>query len=81
MSKRVLSEGVLDKFFSLFLKAKSQNKQSQWLQRLTQDDPELGQIWAKWDTDTNDLLKVAKDILKKNGEDTSKIDATIKKYS
>jgi hypothetical protein len=81
MSKRVLSEGVLDKFFNLFLKAKSQNKESQWLSKLRQQDPELADIWSKWDNHTNDALRQSRDSLKAMGGDTSKLDALIKKYS
>ena len=81
MSKRVLSEGVLDKFFSLFLKAKSQNKESGWLSRLRDDDPELADIWANWDSDMNRVLASAKAMAKKRNLDSTEIDAVIKKYS
>jgi hypothetical protein len=81
MPNRLLKEGVLDRFFSLFLKAKSQNKESQWLQRLRKDDPELADIWSQWDTDMNDVVQNARKMLKNSGNDTSKIDAVIQKYN
>jgi hypothetical protein len=81
MSKRILSEGVLDKFFSLFLKAKAQNKESGWLSRLRKSDPELADIWSKWDNDTNDLLALTKKFAQEKGLDTTDVDAAIKKYS
>jgi hypothetical protein len=81
MSKRVLSEGVLDKFFDLFLKAKSQNKESGWLSRLRDKDPELADIWADWDNDMNRVLASAKAMAKKRNLDSTEIDAVIKKYS
>jgi hypothetical protein len=81
MSKRVLSEGLLDKFFNLFLKAKSQNKESGWLSRLRDDDPELADIWANWDSDMNRVLASAKAMAKKRNLDSTEIDAVIKKYS
>jgi len=81
MSKRVLSEGVLDKFFNLFLKAKSQNKESGWLSRLRDKDPELADIWAGWDSDMDRVLASAKAMAKKRNLDSTEIDAVIKKYS
>jgi hypothetical protein len=81
MSKRVLSEGVLDKFFDLFLKAKSQNKESGWLSRLRGKDPELADIWSKWDDDMNDILLATKAMAKNRNLDTTDIDSVIKKYS
>jgi hypothetical protein len=81
MSKRVLSEGVLDKFFDLFLKAKSQNKESGWLSRLRDKDPELADIWSKWDDDMNDILLATKAMAKNRNLDTTDIDSVIKKYS
>jgi hypothetical protein len=81
MSKRVLSEGVLDKFFSLFLKAKSQNKESGWLSRLRDKDPELADIWSQWDNDMDKVLASAKAMAKNRNLDTTDIDSVIKKYS
>jgi len=83
MSKRLLSEGILDKFFSLFLKAKSQNKESDWLARLRKEDPELADIWSEWDAHTDKLLSQSRQSLKKAGieSDYSNVDAIIKKYS
>jgi hypothetical protein len=81
MSKRVLSEGILDKFFSLFLKAKSQNKESGWLSRLRDKDPELADIWSQWDDDMDKVLASAKAMAKKRNLDTTDIDSVIKKYS
>jgi hypothetical protein len=81
MSNRLLKEGILDRFFSLFLKAKAQNKESQWLSKIRQQDPEMADIWSKWDTETNSLLRQSRDSLKAAGGDTSKLDALIKKYS
>lgn len=81
MSKRVLSEGVLDKFFSLFLKAKSQNKESGWLSRLRDKDPELADIWSQWDDDMDKVLASAKAMAKNRNLDTTDIDSVIKKYS
>jgi hypothetical protein len=81
MSKRVLSEGVLDKFFSLFLKAKSQNKESGWLSRLRDKDPELADIWSQWDDDMDKVLASAKSLAKAKNLDSTEIDSVIKKYS
>lgn len=81
MPKRILSEGVLDKFFSLFVRAKAQNKQTNWLSRLRKEDPELADIWSKWDTDVDDMLSLTKKLAKEKGIDSTDIDSVIKKYS
>jgi hypothetical protein len=81
MSKRILSEGVLDKFFSLFLKAKADNKESKWLSRLREKDPELADIWHQWDNDMDKVLASAKALAKDKNLDSTEIDSVIKKYS
>jgi hypothetical protein len=81
MSNRLLKEGILDRFFSLFLKAKSQNKESQWLSKLRDKDPELADIWSGWDSDMNKLLAATQAMAKKSNLDTTDIDTVIKKYS
>jgi len=81
MSKRLLSEGVLDKFFNLFLKAKSQNKESGWISRLRDKDPELADIWSQWDNDMDKILNSAKALAKDKNLDSTEIDSVIKKYS
>jgi hypothetical protein len=79
MSKRLLSEGVLDKFFNLFLKAKSQNKETDWLHRLRKEDPELAGVWSDWNDSMNDVLKNTQTLMKSKGVDTTDIDTFIKK--
>jgi hypothetical protein len=81
MSHKLLNEGILDRFFSLFLKAKSQNKESQWLSKLRQQDPELADIWSKWDNDIDKVLDSAKSLAKAKNLDSTEIDSVIKKYS
>ena len=78
MSKRLLSEGVLDKFFNLFLKAKSQNKEAAWLQKLRKEDPELADVWSDWNDSMNKVLSNTQSLMKSKGVDTTDIDSFIK---
>lgn len=78
MSKRLLSEGVLDKFFNLFLKAKSQKKEAAWLQKLRKEDPELADVWSDWNDSMNDVLSKTRTMAKNSGIDTTNIDTFIK---
>jgi hypothetical protein len=80
MSHRLLKEGILDKFFSLFLRAKADNKEQQLLSRLKTDDPEMAAIWSDWDDHVNQMMKRQSAALKKAGIDSSDTDALIKKY-
>jgi hypothetical protein len=78
MSKRLLKEGVLDKFFNLFLKAKSQNKEADWLHKLRKQDPELADVWSDWNDSMNNVLNKTRTMAKNSGIDTTDIDAFIK---
>lgn len=78
MAKRLLSEGMLDKFFNLFLKAKSQNKEVSWLNKLKKQDPELADVWSDWNDSMNDVLKKTQALMKSKGVDTTDIDSFIK---
>jgi prophage DNA circulation protein len=78
MAKRLLSEGMLDKFFNLFLKAKSQNKEVSWLNKLKKEDPELADVWSNWNDSMNDVLKKTQTLMKSKGVNTDDIDSFIK---
>jgi hypothetical protein len=78
MSHRLLSEGILDKFFNLFLKAKSQKKEAAWLQKLRKEDPELADVWSTWNDDMNKVLSNTQSLMKSKGVDTTDMDAFIK---
>lgn len=79
---KVLNEGILDKMFSLFLKAKSQGKESKWISRIREKDPALADMWSQWDSDSDNTLKAAKRnfILAGKPEKAKEIDAMIDKF-
>jgi hypothetical protein len=79
MSKRILVKeaGIAD-FFKSFFKAKLDNKESQWLSKLRKADPKLADIWTDYDIAMNKSMQVQRDILKRRGLDTSKIDDFLK---
>ena len=77
-----LNEGVLDKLFGLFLKAKSKGKESAWISRIREKDPELADLWGDWDDHMDKLLAHAKRNFQYAGkpEKAKEVDALIDKY-
>jgi hypothetical protein len=65
--QRLLEINLLDKLFKTFLKAKADNKESDWLQKLRKKDPELADIWHGWDSDVSKLVKGNQAMLQKMG--------------
>jgi len=65
--KRLLEINLLDRLFKTFLKAKSDSKESEWLQKLRKSDPELADIWNGWDQDVTKLMKGNQNMLQKLG--------------
>lgn len=79
---KVLNEGILDKFFSLFLKAKSKGKESTWISKIRETDPQLADLWSDWDDAMNHQLTLAKRNFTKAGkpDKAKEIDALVDKY-
>ena len=67
-------------FFKSFFKAKADNKESEWIQKLRKADPELADIWAKYDKTLSNSMRVQKAAMDDLGLDSSHIDAFTKKY-
>jgi hypothetical protein len=84
MAKRYknINEGIIDKLFSLFLSAKSQGKESNWISRIRRTDPELADIWADVDAAMDRQLQTAKRGYERAGkpEKAKEIDALIAHY-
>ena len=79
MPKRIISEGVLDKLFSMFFKAKAENKEDRFIANIRKSDPELADAWAKWDRDMDNSLIAMKRALQASNLPTDKIDKNIGK--
>lgn len=77
MSKRIISEGVLDKLFSLFFKAKAEKKEDKFIANIRKRDPELADAWSKWDKDMDNSLIAMKRALEVNNLSTDRIDKII----
>jgi hypothetical protein len=80
MSKRriLVKEAGLMNFFKSFFNAKANNKESEWLTKLRKADPDLADIWSDYDKSMNKSMQTQRDILKRRGLDTSKIDDFLK---
>jgi hypothetical protein len=81
MRKKILVKeaGLID-FFKSFFNAKSQGKESQWLQRLRKADSGLADIWSDFDDKVSKNMFQQKASLEKLGLDSSHIDKIIKQY-
>jgi hypothetical protein len=84
MAKRYknLNEGIIDKLLGLFLSAKSKGKESDWISRIRQTDPELADVWADMDATIDKQLELAKRGFERAGKPkkAKEIDAIIAKY-
>jgi hypothetical protein len=84
MAKRYknINEGVIDKLLGLFLSAKSQGKESNWISRIRKTDPELADVWADMDATIDKQLQTAKRGYERAGkpEKAKEIDAMIARY-
>ncbi len=82
--QRLLEINLLDKLFKTFLKAKAEEKESEWLQKLRKKDPELADIWHTWDSKLSNLMRVTQASLKQAGMEDSDankdIEDMIKRY-
>jgi len=79
MSKRILvKESGLKKFFQSFFKAKSNNKESQWLSQLRKVDPKLADIWSDYDKSMTKSMTTLKTVLNQRGLDTKDVDDFLK---
>lgn len=81
MPKKLIVEvSLLNKMFSMFFKAKENNKEDEFIDSLSQKNAELGRIWSKWDNDMEKALLTTKKMLIANKIDTKEIDDLLKKY-
>jgi hypothetical protein len=82
--QRLLEVNLFDKLFKTFLKAKAEEKESEWLQTLRKKDPELADIWHDWDDKLSVLMRTNASVLKQRGledSDAAKdVEDMIKRY-
>jgi hypothetical protein len=83
MPKRTLIEvNVFAKFLSYFFDKKAKGQGAELDDRIKRwgKSPEAVKAYNAWRTSANDVLFATRDLLLKNKQDTSDIDALIKKY-
>ena len=85
--KRMLVElALFDKLAGSFFKAKGDNKEEEWISKIRKTNPQLADLWAKWDADMNRVLAIGKQGVEKFTKDLPKekesnIDRIIRQYN
>lgn len=85
--KKILVElALFDKLADSFFKAKGDKKEDEWISKIRKNNPELGELWAKWDSDMNRVLAIGKRGVEKFAKDLPKekesnIDRIIRQYN
>jgi hypothetical protein len=84
MSKKVLiRESDFMDLLKGFFKVKSKGKEASFIQQIRKQNPELGDVWSRWNDDMDRALQTAKNNFIRMGkiEKAKEIDDLIKKYS
>ena len=83
MPKKILVEvSLFSKFLNALFTAKEKGEENELDRAFSKtDNPELQKAYNAWKTDSNNMLIATRNLLKKAGKDTTKIDAIIKKYT
>jgi hypothetical protein len=77
--QRLVEVSVFNKLLNLFLKAKSNNKEHEFIRNITKKDAQLGKLYSIWNTKMDDALISMKNTLEKQGLDTREIDKILNK--
>jgi len=83
MPKKTLIEiNLFNKFLKALFTAKQKGDENELDKAFAKtNNPELQKAYNAWKTDSNNMLISTRELLKRAGKDTSKIDAIIKKYT
>ena len=80
MPKKTLVEvNMFNKLFNLFIKAKSDNKEHEFIRNMQKKDPKLGKLYSMWNDKMDIALNQMKGILQSKGLDTTEIDKVLNK--
>jgi hypothetical protein len=80
MSKKMLVEiALFDKLFSLFIKAKSDKREQDFIRKIKKQDPKLGKLYSDWNDKMDAALMSMKSTLQSQGLDTKEIDKVLNK--
>lgn len=72
--KRLVEVGVFNKLLNLFLKAKSDKREQDFIRNISKKDVQLGKMYSLWNDKMDDALISMKRILQSKGLDTKEID-------
>lgn len=76
----LIEKNLFQKLFNTFLKAKSQDKEQQFISKIKHADPKLAAAFSKFDDIIIQRQLSLKKDLESLGLDTSEIDNFLKKY-
>jgi hypothetical protein len=81
MSKRILvKESSFFKFLNSFFKAKSDNKEDQWLNTVKNKNPELGKAWEKYNNSIDQSWNTLHRVMVARGLDTTELEKGMKQF-
>ena len=72
--KRLVEVGVFNKLLNLFLKAKSDKREQDFIRNISKKDAQLGKMYSLWNDKMDDALISMKRLLHSKGLDTKEID-------
>lgn len=75
--KRLVEVNVFNKLLNLFLKAKSDNREQDFIRNISKKDVQLGKMYSLWNDKMDDALVSMKRILQSKGLDTKEIDKVL----
>ena len=84
MSKKMLiRESKIMDLLKGFLNIKAKGREAEFIQKIRKEDPAAADMWAKWNSDMDKTLMMAKNNFIKAGmpDKAKEIDDLIKKYS
>jgi hypothetical protein len=77
--QRLIEVNVFNKLLNLFLKAKSNNREHEFIRNISKKDAQLGKLYSIWNDRMDDALVSMKNTLQKQGLDTREIDKILNK--
>lgn len=80
MSKLIFERNIFQKLLDTFFKAKTNNKEDEFISKIKYTNPELSKAFKDLDNSIVSGQLKLKSILQKRGLDTSEIDAFLDKF-
>lgn len=77
--KRLVEVNLFNKLFNVFIKAKVDKKEHQFIKNIEKRDPQLAKLYSMWNDKMDVALNQMKSILQSKGLDTTEIDKVLNK--